>query len=207
MAEHRQIGRLNAREAAGRFAEGERIQSQQQRPKSNQQSKHQGNGEQRIAREAGTHDQKFAHENPERRHAGNRHDAEHQRPSQYRMRYRQPPDLRDALRAFHLRYVTHGEEYRRFGKAVHAHLQQSGEIRQWSADAEGEHDDAHMFDRGIGEHAFDVAAPVQHEGGENQRQQAHCDHQWPRRQRIFIGRQQHFETEHGIERHVEEQTG
>jgi len=56
--------------------------------------------------------------------------------------------------------VADGEEDRRFGKAVHRHVQEPGEIGQRAAHAEGEGDDAHVLDRGIGEEALDVAPTV-----------------------------------------------
>ena len=64
-----------------------------------------------------------------------------------------PPMSAMLLRALHLRDVADGEEDRRLGQAVHRHVQQAGEIGERPAHAEGEHDDAHVLDRGVGEHA------------------------------------------------------
>ncbi len=72
--------------------------------------------------------------------------------------------------------MADGEEDAGFGQAVHGHVQQPGEIGQRPAHAEGEGDDAHMLDRGIGEEPFDVAPPVEHEGGQQQRGEPHGDH-------------------------------
>ena len=47
--------------------------------------------------------------------------------------------------------------------------------------AEGEGDDAHVLNRGIGEEPLDVVAAVEHERREHDRQQAHRDHQRPGR--------------------------
>ena len=93
------------------------------------------------------------------------------------------------LRALDLRDMADGEEDRRLGEAVHGHVQQAGEVGERPAHAEGEGDDAHVLDRGVGEHALDVAPPVQHEAGEDQRHEAHaspsaararCAAGWPR---------------------------
>ena len=81
-----------------------------------------------------------------------------------------------------------------------------GKIGERAAHAKGKGDDAHMLDRRIGEHALDVAAAVQHEGGEHERQQAERHHQRAGRQRAGIGRQQHLETQQRVERDVEQQS-
>jgi hypothetical protein len=62
---------------------------------------------------------------------------------------------------------------------MHGHVQKPGEISQWAAHAEGKSGNAHMLDRGVGEHAFDVAPAVEHEGGKQERQEAHADQQRP----------------------------
>ena len=117
----------------------------------------------------------------------------------------QPADVGDLLRALDLRDVADGEEDRRLGQRVHGHVQQAGEIGERPAHAEGEGDDAHVLDRRIGEHAFDVAAAVEHERGEDQRDEAHRHHQRARRERLGIGGEQHLEAQHRIERDVEQQ--
>jgi hypothetical protein len=88
---------------------------------------------------------------------------------------------------------------------MHGHVQQTGEIGQRAAHAEGEGDEPHVLDRGKGEHALDVAPAVQHEAGEDQRDQPHGHHQRPRRQRRRIAGQQHFEAQQGVEGDVEQQ--
>ena len=90
------------------------------------------------------------------------------------LRLGQAADVGDLLRALDLRDVADGEEDRRLGQRVHGHVQQPGEIGERPAHAEGEGDDAHVLDRGIGEHAFDVAPAVQHERGEHAARSAPC---------------------------------
>jgi hypothetical protein len=43
------------------------------------------------------------------------------------------------------------------------------EVGERPAHAEGEGDEPHVLDRGVGEHALDVAPAVEHEAGEDQR--------------------------------------
>ena len=121
------------------------------------------------------------------------------------MGYRQAADPGDPLRALDLRDVADGIEDRRLGQTVHHHVQQACEIRQRAAHAERKHDDAHVLDRGVGEQPFDVAPPVEHEGCEDQRDQAHRHHQRARRDRERIGREQDLEAQQRIERDVQEQ--
>ena len=84
-------------------------------------------------------------------------------------------------------------------------MQQPAEIREWPADAESEGRNTHMLDRGIGEEPLDVAPSVQHESGEQQRRQSHRDHQRPGRERLVVGRQQHLEAQHRVERDVQQE--
>ena len=93
----------------------------------------------------------------------------------------------------------------RLGQAVHGHVQQAGEIGERPAHAEGEDDDAHVLDRGISEQPFDVAAAIEHEGGEDQRDETQRHHQRTGRHRRRVGGHQHLETQHGIERDIEQQ--
>ena len=51
-----------------------------------QQSDDQQHGKQWLARKGGAHDQEFAHEDAERRQAGDGDDAEHETPAEHRMR-------------------------------------------------------------------------------------------------------------------------
>ena len=117
----------------------------------------------------------------------------------------QAAHLGDALGALHLRDVADREEDRRLGQAVHGHLQQSGEIAERAGHAEGEHDDAHVLDRRVGEHAFDVAPAIQHERGEDQRQQAERDHQRAGRDGARVGADQHLEAQQRVQRDVQQQ--
>ena len=173
--------------------------------RTDQKAEDQHDREQRRAREGRAHHQKFAHEDAERRQAGDRDDAQHQTPAEHRMGLGQAADIGDPLRAFDLRDMADGEEDRRFGQAVHRHVQQPGEIGQRAAHAEGEHDDAHVLDRGIGEQALDVAAAVEHERCEHERDQAQRHHQRAGRERAGIGRQQHLEAQQRIERDIQQQ--
>ncbi len=116
-----------------------------------------------------------------------------------------PPMSAMLLRALDLRDVADGEEDRRLGQRVHGHVQQAGEVGERPAHAEGEGDDAHVLDRGIGEHALDVAPAVEHEAGEDQRDEPHRHHQRPGRERRRVGRQQHLEAQQRVERDVEQQ--
>ena len=84
----------------------------------------------------------------------------------------QAADVGDLLGALDLGDMADGEEDRRLGQAVHGHVQQAGEVGQRPAHAEGEGDDPHVLDRGVGEHPFDVAPAVEHEAGEDQRDEA-----------------------------------
>ena len=99
------------------------------------------------------HDQELAHEDAERRQAGDRDHADHEAPAEQRMGHGQAADIGDLLRALDLRDMADREEDRRLGQAVHRHVQQAGEIGERSAHAEREGDDAHVLDRGVGEHA------------------------------------------------------
>ena len=121
-------------------------------------------------------------------------------------RHRQAADIGDRLGALDLRDMADGEEDRRLGEAVHDHVQKAGEIGERTADAEGEGDDPHVLDRRISEHPFDVAAPIQHEGGEDERDETEHRHQRTGRDRPGIGVEQQLEPQHRVERHVEQQT-
>ena len=102
-------------------------------------------------------------------------------PAEQRMGDGEAADVGDLLRALDLRDLADGVEDRRFRQAVHRHVQERGEIGERTADPEGEDDDAHVLDRGIGEHAFHVSAAVEHEGGEHHRDEAERRHQRSRR--------------------------
>ena len=117
----------------------------------------------------------------------------------------QPAHIGDALRAFYLRDMANREEDRRLGQRVHGHVQQPGEVGERPAHAEGKSDDAHMLDRGIGEQALDVAAPVQHERREDEREQPHRHHQRTGRKRVRVHREQHLETQQSVKRDIEKE--
>ena len=63
-----------------------------------------------------------------------------------------------------------------------------------------------MLDRGIGEEAFDIPPPVQHEGGEDQRGQPQGHHQGARRDHLRIGGEQQLEAQNRIKRDIEKET-
>ena len=63
----------------------------------------------------------------------------------------------------------------------------------------------HVLDRGVGEQAFDVASSVQHERGEQDRDDAHADHERAGRERFRVRRKQHLEAEQRVKCDVEEQ--
>ena len=121
------------------------------------------------------------------------------------MGYGQAPDPMDPLRALDLRDVADGEEDRRLGEAMHHHMQQPGKIGERAAHSERKDDDAHVFDRGVGEQAFDVAPAVEHERREHQRDEAHRHHQRAGSDRGRVGRHQYLEAQQRIERHVQQQ--
>ena len=134
------------------------VEEAQQCAEADEQARHQWDCQPRIARHRRRDDQELTHEDAHRRHACDREYTDHESPSEQRMRLRQSADLGDLLRALDLRDVTDRVEDRRLGQAVHRHVQQPGEVRQRSTDAERERDDAHVFDRRVREQAFDVAA-------------------------------------------------
>src|SRR5262249_9389887 len=78
-----------------------------------------------------------------------------------------------SVRPPNLGNMTDREEDCRFRQRMHGHVQEAGEVRKRATHAEGKGDDAHMLDRRIGEHALDVAAAVQHERRENERDEPH----------------------------------
>ena len=94
-----------------------------------------------------------------------------------------------------------------FDERVHGHMQQAGEVRERPAHAEREGGDAHVLDRGIGEQALDVAAPVQHEGREHEADQAERHHDGADVDGAGIAGQHHLEAQQRIERDVEQQAG
>ena len=142
---------------------------------------------------------------PQRRQAGDGDDAEHQAPAEHRIGLGEPAHVGDALRALDLGDVADREEDRRLGQRMHGHVQEAGEVGERAAHAEGEGDDAHMLDRGIGEHALDVAPAVEHERREHERDQPHRHHQRAGRERGGIEREQHLEAQQRVERDVEQQ--
>ena len=189
--------------AARRLAERHALQAQHECGKSEQQAEHQNDRERGGAREGRGDDEELAHEDAQRRQTRDRKHADDEAPAQPRLTYGEARDVGDPLRALDLRNMADGEEDRRFGQAVHRHVQQPREIGECSAHAEREDDDPHMLDRGEREQAFDVAPAVQHEGGEDQRDEAERRHQRARCDRARIGVEQQLEPQHRIQRHVE----
>ena len=88
---------------------------------------------------------------------------------------------------------------------MHGHVQKPGKIRQRSAHSEGEGDDPHVLDRGVGEHALDVAPAVQHERRKNERDEPHGHHQRAGCERGRIDGKQHLEAQRGVERDIEQE--
>ena len=121
------------------------------------------------------------------------------------MGHGQAPDPADPLRALDLRNMADGVENRRLRQAVHDHVQQAGKIGQRAAHSERKNDNAHMFDRGIGEQPLDVAPTVEHERCENEREQTHRHHQGSRSNCRRIGGKQYLEAQQRIERDVQKQ--
>ena len=77
--------------AAPRLAESDRVQPQEQRADGDQQPKHEGKREQRLPGEGRADHQELAHEDAERRQAGDGNDAEHQPPAEHGIVLVRPP--------------------------------------------------------------------------------------------------------------------
>ena len=135
------------------LAEDRVLQAQQQRAEADQQAKRRQQGKPWLAGEGRGQDQELAGEHAERRHAADRQHGQREHHGKPRVGDAQPPDLGDALRALGLGDMSDGEEDAGLGQAVHGHVQQAGEIGERPAHAEGEHDQAHVLDRRIGEEA------------------------------------------------------
>src|ERR1035437_8647172 len=104
-------------------------------------------------------DEKFAGEHAEGRHAQNRERSQHQAPAYGGADAEQAADAIHLLRAGGLRGMARGKEDRGLGQRMNGHVQQRGKVRDRTAEAEREGDDAHVFDRGVAEETFDVALP------------------------------------------------
>ena len=134
--------------------------------------------------------EELAHEHAEGRQSGDRRDAERPGPSRAPDGVTVSPRM-SAMRCVPLTCATWPTE-KKIADLVRLCMvmcSRPAKLAERAAHAEGEGDDAHVLDRGIGEHAFDVAPAIQHERGEDQRQQAQRDHQrararsrrgWPR---------------------------
>ena len=164
-----------------------------------------GRASQGFAAKRRTHHQELGGEDAERRKPGDGRDADHQPPADQRVGLGEAAHLGDLLRALHLRDVADGEEDRRLGQRMQHHVQQAGEIGERAAQTESEGDQPHMLDGGIGEQPLDVAPPVEHEGAEQERDEAHQDHQRARRQSPRIAGHQHLAAKQRVERDVEQQ--
>ena len=114
-------------------------------------------------------------------------------------------DCSDCLGAFDLSDMADREKDRRFGEAMHRHVQQAREIGERPAHAEGEHNDAHVLDRRVAEHPLDIVAAVEHEASEDERGKPHSRHQWSGRDGTRIGGEQKLKSQHGVERDIEQQ--
>ena len=117
MRKQRHVGGFDRSRAAGRLAESHVAHAQHQGAEGDQQAEHERDGEQRLARECRADDQELAHEDAERRQAGDGDDAEHETPAEQRVALGQAADLGDLLRALDLRDVADGKEDRRLGQA------------------------------------------------------------------------------------------
>ena len=188
-----------------RLAEDRALQAHQQRAEADQQPEGGQQGKPRLAGEGRGQDQELAGEDAERRHAADRQHGQRERHGEPRMGDAQPRDLGDALGPLGLGDMADGEEDAGLGQAVHRHVQQAGEIGERPAHAEGEHDQAHVLDRRVGEQPLDVAALVQHEGGEDQRHQPHHDHDRAGIERRRLAGHDHLEAQQRIERDVQQQ--
>src|SRR5882672_3837444 len=102
----------------------------------------------------------LAREYAKRWHPEDRERPQRESPADGGIQLHEPADAFHVLRPGFLRGMADGEEDRALRERVHRHVQEAGESRYRSAHAEGEGDDAHMLDRGIREHALDVALPV-----------------------------------------------
>ena len=177
MGQDRQGRGLGRRGRAGRRAERHALQPQDERAERDEEPEGQRQRQPGRALEGRADDEELAHEHAHRRQADDGEDAEHEAPAEQRMGDGEAANVGDLLRALDLGDLADGVEDRRLGQAVHRHVQERGEIGERTADPEGEDDDAHMLDRGIGEHALHVAAAVEHEGGEHDRDEAERRHQ------------------------------
>ena len=186
-------------------AEGEALKPQDEGAEGDQEPGHQHDRQPGRACEGRRHQQKLAGEDPKGRQTCAGDDAQHQQPPEQRLTVREPADVGGALRPLELRDVADAEEDGGLGQAVHGHVQQSREARQRPAQAERERDDAHVLDRGIREQALDVAAPVEHETGEQERGEAHGHHHRAGREHVRIAGDDQLESQQREQRHVEQE--
>ncbi len=108
MGKHRHVGGLDRRAARRqrRRRRPGRCRRSISAPKPTSRPSDQRQREQRLAGEGRADDQELAHEDAERRQAGDGHDAEHEAPAEQRMALGQAADVGDPLRALDLRDVA-----------------------------------------------------------------------------------------------------
>ena len=158
-----------------------------------------------CAGEGGGEDQELAHEHAEWRQSRDRKDSSRQADGKTGMGDTQSADSSNALGILCLRHMAYRKEDRRFGQAVHGHVQEPREIGQGPAHAKSESDEPHVLDGRVGKQPFDVAPLVQHECGKDQRDQTHDNHDGAGINGLRMGGHDHLETQERIERHIEQQ--
>ena len=97
------------------------------------------------------------------------------------------------------------KEDRGLSQRMYGHVQQRREVRHRAAHSEGEGDDPHVLDRGVGKEALDVALAPEEEYGQYHREQAK-PHQHPRGERGVQGAfHENLAAHDRIDRDVEEE--
>jgi hypothetical protein len=108
-----------------RFAKGDAVQSQEQRPEPDQHSEHKHQREPGRAGKGRADDKEFAGEDPKRWQPGNRDDAQDQSPAEDRMALGETAHVGDALGALDLGDMTDRKKDCRFGERMHGHRKQA----------------------------------------------------------------------------------
>src|ERR1035437_595813 len=106
----------------------------------------------------GDHEE-LAGEYPEWWHAENGERSQHQRPAEGGAGVSQTANLFHLLGAGGLGGMSGAKKDGGLGERVNDHMQHRGKVRDGSANAKREGDQAHVFNGGIGEESFDIALP------------------------------------------------
>ena len=159
----------------------------------------------RVLAHGGGEDEEFAREHAEGRHAQDGQSADHEAPAHRGAHLHEAADVLHHLRAGLLRGMAHGEEDRALHERMHRHVQEPREVGDRPAHAEGEGDEPHVLDRGVGEHALHVALPRQEERRHHHGQEAEAHHHVAREARVERAVGEHLAADDAVERHVEEQ--